>query len=145
MKQIIKRYLTKNPKLLAARALKGLVDKLTKSEEAAFKAEFASWKEEWHETICRRSVYKDGSTHYTHRRLRSAMHILNFCMEEYIEYLTEHPHIAVFSDGELKYEIVRQYVGDAEMFDVSVTSKAGVKDTDISLDNMGCVISVFSY
>ena len=83
MKQIIKRYLTKDPKLLAARALKGLVDKLTKSEEAAFKAEFASWKEEWHETICRRSVYKDGSTHYTHRRLRSAMHSLNF----YIPYL----------------------------------------------------------
>ena len=75
----------------------------------------------------------------------AAMKALDMCMEEYIEYLTEHPHIAVFSDGELKYEIVRQYVGDAEMFDVSVTSKAGVKDTDISLDNMGYVVSVFSY
>ena len=80
MKQIIKRYLTKNPKLLAARDLKGLVDKLTRSEESAFKTEFAAWKEEWHETIDRRSVYKDGSTHYTHQRLRSAMHSLDFYM-----------------------------------------------------------------
>lgn len=80
MKQIIKRYLTKNPKLLAARALKVLVDKLTISEESAFREEFDAWKEEWHETIGRRSVYKDGSIHYTHQRLRSAMHSLDFYM-----------------------------------------------------------------
>ena len=89
MKQIIKRYLTKSPKLLAARALKGLVDKLTGSDGAAFKTGFAAWKEEWHETICRRSVYKDGSMHYTHRRLRSAMHSLDFYMSYLFTYQRE--------------------------------------------------------
>ena len=89
MKQIIKRYLMKNPKLLAARALKCLVDKLTGSDGASFMAEFEAWKEEWHGTICRRSVYKDGSMHYTHRRLRSAMHSLDFYMPYLFTYQRE--------------------------------------------------------
>ena len=75
----------------------------------------------------------------------AAMKALDMCMEEYIEYLAEHPHIAIFSDGELKYEISRQYVGEDENFSVSVTGKAGVKDTSVSLDNMGYAIVVFAY
>ena len=89
MKQITKRYLTKNPKLLAARALNALVDKLTKSEESVFKAELAAWKDEWHDMIDRRSIYKDGSTHYTHQRLRSAMHSLDFYMPYLFTYQRE--------------------------------------------------------
>lgn len=89
MKQITKRYLTKNPKLLAARALNALVDKLTRSEESVFKAEFAAWKDEWHDMIDRRSIYKDGSTHYTHQRLRSAMHSLDFYMPYLFTYQRE--------------------------------------------------------
>ena len=89
MKQIIKRYLTKNPKLLAARALNALVDELTRSDKADFKAEFAAWKEEWHEMIDRRSTYKDGSSHYTHQRLRSAIHSLDFYMPYLFTYQRE--------------------------------------------------------
>ena len=89
MKQITKRYLTKNPKLLAARALNALVDKLTRSEESVFKAELAAWKDEWHDMIDRRSIYKDGSTHYTHQRLRSAMHSLDFYMPYLFTYQRE--------------------------------------------------------
>ncbi len=89
MKQITKRYLTKNPKLLAARALNALVDKLTRSEESMFKAELAAWKDEWHDMIDRRSIYKDGSTHYTHQRLRSAMHSLDFYMPYLFTYQRE--------------------------------------------------------
>jgi transposase-like protein len=89
MKQIIKRYLTKNPKLLAARALNALVDKLTRSDESAFKAEFAAWKEEWRDMIGRRSIYKNGSSHYTHQRLRSAMHSLDFYMPYLFTYQRE--------------------------------------------------------
>lgn len=74
----------------------------------------------------------------------AVMHTLDFCMEEYIEYLQEHPHIAVFEDGTLRYEIFRQYVGDdATSIDLSVTTKAG--NYESSLDNMGGVITVFSY
>ncbi|MBR1790616.1 MAG: hypothetical protein IJ754_02505 [Bacteroidaceae bacterium] len=89
MKQIIKRYLTKNPKLLAARAFNALMDKLTRSEESAFQAELSAWKDEYRDMIDRRSIYKNGSTHYTHQRLRSAMHSLDFYMPYLFTYQRE--------------------------------------------------------
>ena len=44
MKQIVKRYLTLHPKLLAARELKELISKLTKMEKADFETEYSRWK-----------------------------------------------------------------------------------------------------
>ena len=89
MRQIIRRYLTKNPKLLAERALDDLMERLTRSEEFIFRSAFDAWKETWQETIDRRSVYRDGSTHYTHQRLRSAMHSLEFYMPYLFTYQRE--------------------------------------------------------
>ena len=60
-----------------------------------------------------------------------------------LEYLQEHPHIAVFEDGTLKYEIYRQYVGDAASFNLQLTRSA--RSYTSSLDNMGAVITVFEY
>ena len=71
------------------------------------------------------------------------MHYMDFTMEEYIEYLEEHPHLALFEDGVLKYEVYRQPVGDAQSFDVQLTRKAPSHES--SLDNMGAVITVFNY
>ena len=73
----------------------------------------------------------------------AVMHYFDFCLEEYIEYLQEHPHIAVYEDGVLKYEIYRQYVGDASSFNVQLTRNANSSTS--SLDNMGAVITVFEY
>ena len=73
----------------------------------------------------------------------AVMHYFDYCMEEYIEYLQEHPHIAVFEDGVLKYEIYRQYVGDAQTFNVQLTRNARTYTS--SLDNMGAVITVFEF
>ena len=73
----------------------------------------------------------------------AVMHYFDFCLEEYIEYLQEHPHIAVFENGDLKYEIYRQYVGDAATFNVQLTSKA--RSWTSSLDNMGAIVTVFEY
>lgn len=74
----------------------------------------------------------------------AVMHTLDLCLEEYIEYLQEHPHIAVFENGNLRYEVVRQYVGDTnQSFQVELTSRA--RSYTSSLDNMGCVITVFEY
>lgn len=74
----------------------------------------------------------------------TVMHQLNLCLEEYIEYLQEHPHIAVFENGVLRYEIVRQYVGDdVNPIQVEITNKAASYVS--SLDNMGAVITVFEY
>ncbi len=72
----------------------------------------------------------------------AVMHYFDFCLEEYIEYLQEHPHIAVFENGVLKYEVYRQYVGDAESFNLQLTRNAPYSS---SLDNMGAVITVFTY
>ena len=71
------------------------------------------------------------------------MHYMDFTMEEYIEYLEEHPHIALYVDDNLMYEVYRQPVGDAENINVQLTHNA--KSHESSLDNMGGVISVFSY
>jgi D-alanyl-D-alanine carboxypeptidase len=73
----------------------------------------------------------------------AVMHYFDFCLEEYIEYLQEHPHIAVFEDGVLKYEIYRQYVGEADSFNVQLTRNA--RSYSSSLDNMGAVVTVFEY
>ena len=73
----------------------------------------------------------------------AVMHYMDFTMEEYIEYLEEHPHIALFENGTLKYEIYRQPVGDAENINVQLTANA--RSHESSLDNMGAVISVFGY
>ena len=74
----------------------------------------------------------------------AVMHIKDFCMEEYVDYLQEHPHIAVFEDGVLKYEIYRQYVGD-ETNEISLNLTGRASQYTASLDNMGGVITVFEY
>ena len=73
----------------------------------------------------------------------AVMHVKDFCLEEYIEYLQEHPHIAVFEDGILKYEIVRQMVGDSDPVSLQLSRRA--PNWTASLDNMGGVIIVFAY
>ena len=73
----------------------------------------------------------------------AVMHYMDFTMEEYIEYLEEHPHIVLFENGVQKYEIYRQYVGEAPSFDVQLTRKTNTWET--SLDNMGALITVFYF
>lgn len=71
------------------------------------------------------------------------MHYMDFTLEEYIEYLQEHTHIALFENGTLKYEVYRQPVGDDASVNVQLTRNA--KSWESSLDNMGAVITVFSH
>jgi len=73
----------------------------------------------------------------------AAMRQLGLCLEEYIEYLMAHPHIAVFENGQLKYEIVRQEVGNGATFAVEINRSAN--KYSMSLDNMGGVVTVFEY
>ena len=77
MKQIVKRYLTTNPKMVSAKELKNLVDKLHLVTKEDFTNEYNAWKEKWAATLSRRSIHKDGKARYTHRRLRSAVNSLN--------------------------------------------------------------------
>ena len=83
MKQIIRRYLTLNPKMHASKELKALADRLHRANEVDFKKDYQEWKEKWKNTTDHKSLHKDGKMHYTHQRLRAAMNSLNF----YLPYL----------------------------------------------------------
>ena len=92
MKQIVRRYLTLNPKMLAARELRDLVGRLHRSSEADFKKEYQDWKAKWKDTVNHKSLHKDGKMHYTHQRLRTAINSLNFYL----------PHLFTFKRDDCK-------------------------------------------
>ena len=73
------------------------------------------------------------------------MNTLGLCLEEYIDYLAEHPHIAVFQNGTLRYEIIREHVGDGETVTVTQSNKPGVQAVESMLDNMGYVITIMAF
>ena len=83
MKQIVRRYITLNPRLLAARGLNGLLAGLTRMPKERFLRDYTAWKETWKATLNKRSQLKDGRTRYRHRRLRSAVRSIDF----YLPYL----------------------------------------------------------
>ena len=89
MQQIVRRYLTQNPRMLACRELKDLVGRLHKAGEANFKRDYQEWKEKWKDTIGHKSLHKDGKMHYTHQRLRAAMNSLNFYLPHLFTYQRE--------------------------------------------------------
>lgn len=65
MKQVIRRYLTQNPRLKTTRELKGLLDTLTVSSGRDFKINYAQWKEKWKDTLVKRSLLKCGKKLYS--------------------------------------------------------------------------------
>ena len=64
MMEIVKRYLTKRPKLIAARELKELVGSLTTRQKNEFEDEYRKWKERWGNTLNRRTTLKSGKTQF---------------------------------------------------------------------------------
>lgn len=72
-KQIIRRYLTGNPKLEASIELKAITDILASTEEKTFTDRFTTWCDKWDTFLKERTT--DPITKrwfYTHRRIRSA-------------------------------------------------------------------------
>ena len=68
----------------------------------------------------------------------AVMRHLGFSLEEYIDYLIAHPHLAVYLDGVLKYEIYRTAGGTT---DTTVALPANAKDFTASTDNMGGLVA----
>lgn len=84
MISIIRRYLTKNPKMKAAKELRSIVLSITSTDQTSFEAVYKQWKETYADIINRRTVSKkNGASWYTHKRLRTAMHSVDF----YLPYL----------------------------------------------------------
>lgn len=60
MIQIVRRYLTWRPRLLAARELKVLVDNIVNGDGAEFENKYRHWKSQWVDMLNRRSTLKSG-------------------------------------------------------------------------------------
>lgn len=70
---IIRRYLTRNPKLLAAKELMVLVDLMKQTDRESFEGGLRDWFEKWKIFLNERTKnVETGNTFYTHKRLRSA-------------------------------------------------------------------------
>lgn len=83
MIQIVKRYLTKNPKMNASKELLILCRGMVYQDGEDFKADYAAWKVRWKDFLNKRTVHKDGKTYYLHRRIRTLVSSLDF----YLPYL----------------------------------------------------------
>ena len=84
MRSIVDRYLTKNPRLKAAVALRRLMGRLVSLKREEFEREFGQWRKDWAHTLNRQTTSKrTGRSHYTHKRLRTAMNSVAF----YLPYL----------------------------------------------------------
>jgi len=72
-KQIVLRYLTRNPKLEASIELKQIIQSLSRTREPEFTQELMAWHDKWNNFLKERTVDPiTGKWHYTHKRIRSA-------------------------------------------------------------------------
>ncbi len=70
---IIRRYLTKKPKLKASQQLLQLLELLTQTDKESFEGLFDEWYQNWYDFIQERSVNPiTQKSFYTHKKLRSA-------------------------------------------------------------------------
>jgi hypothetical protein len=70
---IIRRYLTKRPKLQAAQELMVILDLMKQTDKESFEGALGHWYKKWEKFLNERTVNQDtGKSFYTHKRLRSA-------------------------------------------------------------------------
>lgn len=72
-KQIVRRYLTNNPKLMPSQELKKIVSKLINTNEIIFTKKLDNWHDEWKDFLNEKTINPETNRWcYTHKRLRSA-------------------------------------------------------------------------
>ena len=87
---IVRRKITKNPKLTAGQELQQLMRTLKNAKEDDFKKDFLEWKEKWKMFLNERTQNPlTQKTYYTHQRTRSAM----ISIEYYLPYLFTYQHV----------------------------------------------------
>ena len=93
--------------------------------------------------------YKTGvSVHldlyrYVGKAHAAAMKILDMCQEEYVEFLIDHPHISIYENDVLRYEIVRINIADQDAYVLPVTSISS--EYQASIDNLGAAVMAYTY
>ena len=83
MLQIVKRYLTQNPKMIAARELQLICRGMIYQAKEDFETDYITWKACWKVFLNKRTIHKDGKTYYLHRRIRTLVNSIDF----YLPYL----------------------------------------------------------
>ena len=79
---IIRRYITKNPKLSASIELKEIVSLLKQTDKESFQGALGDWFIKWESFLKERTInLETGKSHYTHKRLRSAYRSLKSNMK----------------------------------------------------------------
>ncbi len=73
----------------------------------------------------------------------AAMKILGYCLEEYVDFLMTHPHISIYENDVLRYEIVRINVTEQSAYDLPITSLSS--NYVASIDNMGGIVMAYTY
>jgi hypothetical protein len=87
---IVRRKITKNPKLPAGQELQQLMRTLKDAREDDFRREFQNWKDKWKSFLNERTQNPlTEKTYYTHQRTRSAMLSIQF----YLPYLFTYQHV----------------------------------------------------
>ena len=70
---IVRRYITKNPRMPASIELKQIVEQMKQTDRESFEGALNEWGQKWKSFLNERSVNEEtGKTRYTHKRLRSA-------------------------------------------------------------------------
>lgn len=81
---------------------------------------------------------------YVGKAHSTAMRVMGYCLEEYVEFLQDHPHLCVYQDDTLKYEIFRIPMGETlTSYDLPVPNPAS--EYQASLDNLGGVVMAYTY
>ena len=79
---IVRRYITKNPRLPAARELKELVFLLSKTDKESFQGALNEWFDKWELFLNERTFnIEKRKSEYTHKKLRSAYRSLKTNLE----------------------------------------------------------------
>lgn len=78
MMQIVKRYLTKNPKMNASKDLMALFECMYELDQEDFWNEYELWKKQYDTFLNRRTTHKNGRTFYLHRRVRTLVNSIDF-------------------------------------------------------------------
>jgi len=70
---IVRRYITKNPRMPAAIELKQITELMKQTDKESFEGALNEWHLRWKAFLNERSINEQtGKSHYTHKRLRSA-------------------------------------------------------------------------
>jgi len=82
---IIRRYITKNPKLPASIELKELVSMMKITDKGSFEGALDDWLVKWKDFLNERTIsIETGRSYYTHKRLRSACRSLKSNLPGYL-------------------------------------------------------------